>query len=188
MRDFDKAQEALNKAVGVMPNEGYCRTRLIYSYLYQKNFAKAMELWQQCLNDLKAGGVNEDVLNSYTNYIKLYENIDDEGNNGTISSWAGDEKNSFIGGCLKLFVMAFKSGEYEGEKRYDLPSTPEGEQAMSWTDKNSDLAQEATHKQRMVASFLKFFVDMYTNDDIEDYGMQGIIHYFSIFHPCTQWQ
>lgn len=175
MRDFDKAQEALNKAVGIMPNEGYCRTRLIYSYLYQKDFGKALDLWSKCMNDLKAGGVSEEVLNSYTNYIKLYENIDDEGNNSAISSWAGDDKNSYIGIGLKLFVMAFKSGEYEGEKRYDLPQTEEGEKAMSWTDKNSDLAQEATHKQRMVASFLNFFVNMYTNDDIEDYGMQGMI-------------
>lgn len=184
MKDFEKAQDALNKACGVMNNDGYCKTRLIYSYLYQKNFNKAKELWSQCCNELKSGGINDDLLNCYTNYIKLYENIDDDGNNNTISSWSGDDKESFIGTCLKLFVMAFKSGNYLGEERYNLPGTPEGEKAMSWTDKNSDLAQEATHKQRMVASFLKFFVDMYTNDDIEDYGMQGMTYLCFIYFVC----
>ena len=45
---------------------------------------------------------------------------------------------------------------------------------MQWTDKSDGKAQGATHKQRMVAGFLHFAVDLWTNDDMEGWEMAGI--------------
>ncbi len=100
-------------------------------------------------------------------------NLDDEKNNETIMNWNGEEMHSYIGTPLKLFQLAYKSGQFTGDDKFNIFEIEEFTNSMGWTDKQNDNAQAATHVERMVAGFIKFFVDMYTNDDMESWELQG---------------
>eukprot|EP01084_Bolivina_argentea_P186062 320767_1 len=174
MRQFDKARDALTKACSIMSNDGYCRSRLIYTYLYENNYNSAIDIWNKCVSDLSSnGGVETELLNCFSNYINMSANLDDFKNNDSITNWNGNETYTYIGTSLKLFILAYKSGQYVGDNKFGIVETDEFTSTLAWTDKQNDLAQTASHLQRMVASFIKFFVDMFTNDDIESWDMQG---------------
>jgi len=187
MRDTSKAQEAFTKAIAILPNDGFCRPRLIAVYLMESKFNEAMQVWQACCSDLKSGGVNEDAINCFTNYLKLASNPDDQSAIDAILAYNGDDESSYIGVPLKLYVMAYKTDQFK-EDKLTLNETPENEKATQWADRKSDFAKAASSKRRVVSQCLKMMSEMFVNDGMEDYEYQGSLlnNMFSSFpKPLT---
>ena len=186
MRKFSEAQDALFKASEIMKNDGYCRSRLIFSYLHQNKFDKAMVLWNSAISDLKKQGVPDELIDCYTAYIQLYEKLDNSSNIESILAWKGAAENEFIGVALKLYVRIFAKKEFPGEKRYEIGSTAECQKLESFVAKDSELADKATRSERMIAALFILFAQMCGSDHMEDYEMQGMCMWLHGCLPCFE--